>query len=90
MAKEDLPPVRLLVQQIPPQLVVPLQQVPLEASIATAKEEIASSRLSLEEEIDQFHFVEDAGLSEKPVDISDSETDSVDISFIHPRQLVIT
>ena len=85
MAKEDLPLVRLPVQQIPPQLVVPLQQVPLVASVATAEEEIASSRLSLEEEINQFRFVEDAGPSEKPVDISDSETDSVDISSIHPR-----
>ena len=69
---------------------VPLQQVPLEASVATAEEEIAFSRLSLEEEIDQFRFVEDVGPSEKPVDISDSETDFVDISSVHPRQLVIT
>ena len=89
LAQDDLPPVRLPVQKIPPQLVVPLQQVSLEASIG-AKEEIASSRLSLEEEIDKFHFVEDAGPSEKPVDISNSETDFVDISFVHPRQLVIT
>ena len=51
LAKEDFPPVRLLVQQIPSQLVVPLQQVPLEAFVAIAEEEIASSRLSLEEEI---------------------------------------
>ena len=89
LAQDDLPPIRLPVQKIPPQLVVPLQQVHLEASIK-AKEEIASSRLSLEEEIDQFRFVEDAGPSEKPVDTSNSETDSVDISFVHPRQLVIT
>ena len=34
--------------------------------------------------------MEDAEPSEKPVDISDSETDSVDISSVHPRQLVIT
>ena len=34
--------------------------------------------------------MEDAGPSEKPVDISDSETDSVDISSVRPRQLVIT
>ena len=66
-----------------------MQQVPLEASVAEG-EEITSSRLSLEEEIDQFCFVEDMGPSEKPVDISDSETDSVDISSVHPRQLVIT
>ena len=84
MAQDDLPSVRLPVQQIPPQLIVPLQQVPLEASVE-AKEEIASSRLSLEEEIDQFRFVEDVGPFEKPIDISDSETDFVDISSIHPR-----
>ena len=89
LAQDDLPLVRLLVQQIPPQLIVPLQQVPFEASVET-EEEIASSRLSLQEEIDQFRFVEDAGPSEKPVDISDFETDSVDISSVHPRQLVIT
>ena len=28
--------------------------------------------------------------SEKPVDISDSKTDSIDISSVHPRQLIIT
>ena len=84
LAREDLPPVRLPVQQIPPPLIIPLQQVPLKASVA-AKEEIASSRLSLEEEIDQFRFVEDVGLSEKLVDISDSETESVNLSSIHPQ-----
>ena len=89
LAQEDLPPDRLPVQKIPPQLVVHLQQVPLEASVA-AKEEIASFRLSLEEEIYQFCFVEDVGPSKKLVDISDSKTNSVDISSVHPRQLVIT
>ena len=66
-----------------------MQQVPLEALVAT-EEEIASSRLSLEEEIDQFRFVEDVGPSEKPVDILDSETESVNLSSVHPKQLVIT
>ena len=80
---------RLPVQQIPPQLVVPLEQVPLEAFVE-AEEEIASSRLSLEEEIDQFRFVENVRPSEKPVDISYFKTDSVDTSSVHPRQLVIT
>ena len=88
LAWEDLPPVRLPVQQIPPPLIIPLQQVPLEASVA-AEEEIASSRLSLEGEIDQFCFVEDVGPSEKPVDISDSETESVSLSSVHPKQLII-
>ena len=89
MAREDLPPVRLPVQQIPPPLIIPQQQVPLEAPVA-AEKEIASSRLSLEKEIDQFHFVEDIGPSEKPVDISDSETESVNLSSVHPKLLIIT
>ena len=58
LARDDLPPIRLPIQQIPPPLIIPLQQVPLEAPVA-AEEEIASSWLSLEEEIDQFRFVED-------------------------------
>ena len=66
-----------------------MQQVPFEASVV-AEEEIASSRLSLEEEIDQFCFVEDMGPSEKPVDISNSETESVNLSSIYPKQLIIT
>ena len=89
LAWEDLPPVRLPIQQISPPLIIPFQQVPLEAPIA-AKEEIASSRLSLEEEIDQFCFVEDMGPSEKLVDISNSETESVNLSSVHPKQLIIT
>ena len=89
LAREDLSPVRLLVQQISPPLIIPLQQVPLKVSVA-AEKEIASSRLSLEEGIDQFCFVEDVGLSEKPVDISDSETESINLSSVYPKQLIIT
>ena len=66
-----------------------MQQVPLEAPVA-AEEEIASFWLSLEEEIDQFRFVEDVGPSEKPVDISNSETESVNLSSVYPKQLIIT
>ena len=84
LAREDLPLVRLPVHQIPPPLIIPLQQVPLEAPVAT-EEEIASSWLSLEEEIDQFYFVEDMRSSEKPVDISDFKTESVNISSVHPK-----
>ena len=54
------------------------------------EEEIAYSRLSLEEEINQFRFVEDMGPSEKPVDISNSKTESVNRSSVHPKQLIIT
>ena len=84
LARENLPPVRLPVQKIPPPLIIPLQQVPLEAPVVV-EEEIASSRLSLEEEIDQFCFVEDVGPSEKPVDISNSETESVNLSSVYPK-----
>ena len=84
LARENLPPVRLPVQQIPPPFIIPLQQVPLEAPVAT-EEEIASSWLSLEEEIDQFRFVEDVGSSKKPIDISNSETESVNQSSVHPK-----
>ena len=84
LSREDLPPIRLPVQQIPPPLIIPLQQVPLEAP-AAAEEEITSSRLSLEEEIDQFRFVEDIGPFEKTVDISDSETKSINLSSVHPQ-----
>ena len=62
LARDDLPPIRLPIQQIPPSLIIPLQQVPLEALVA-AKKEIASSQLSLKEEIDQFYFMEDEGPS---------------------------
>ena len=34
LSREDLPPVRLPVQQIPPPLIIPLQQVPLEVLVA--------------------------------------------------------
>ena len=88
LARDDLPPVRLPIHQIPPPLVIPLQQVPLEATVA-AEEEITSSWLSLEEEIDQFRYVEDEGPSKKPMDILDSEIESVNLSSIHPKQLVI-
>ena len=89
LAREDLPPVRLPILQIPPPLIIPLQQVPFEAWVAT-KEEIASSRPSLEEEIDQFCFMEDVGPSEKLVDILDSETESINLSSVHTKQLIIT
>ena len=89
LVRDDLSPVRLPIQQIPPPLIIPLQQVPLEAPVA-AEEEITSSQISLEEEIDQFRFMEDEGLSEKPVDILDFETESANLSSVHPKQLVIT
>ena len=83
LARDDLPPVKLPIHQIPP-LVIPLQQVPFEVTVA-AEKEITFSRLSIEKEIDWFRFVEDEGASEKPVDISDFETESAKLSSIHPK-----
>ena len=84
LARDDLPPVKLPIHQIPLSLVIPLQIVLLKATVA-AEEEIASSRLSLEEEIDQFCFVKDEGQFKKPVDISNSGTESANLSSIHPK-----
>ena len=47
LARRDLPPV-----------VLPLQQV-LPEAVATPREEIASSRLTLKEKMDKFHFEEE-------------------------------
>ena len=75
LAQDDLPPVILPAQQIPPPLIIPLQQVPLKAA-AAVDEEIASSRLTLEDEIDQFHFKGEEGVPERPVQLSNFETES--------------
>ena len=64
---------------------LPLQQVPLE-TVATPEEEIASSRLSLEEAIDKFHFEEEENPGALVVNISD-ETDRH--SGVHTPTLVI-
>ena len=88
LAQNDLPLSILPVHQIPPQLAIPLRQVPLEA-ITAAEEEIGSSCLSLEEEIDQFHFEEKEKAPEKPVELSDSKSESDRLSSACPPKLVI-
>ncbi|KAK9984641.1 hypothetical protein SO802_034166 [Lithocarpus litseifolius] len=78
LASDDLPPVVL-----PPQ--PNLQQV------ATPREEIMSSRLSLEDEIDQFKFEEEEEKGPgRFVVLSDSEGDLDKASLVHPPELVIT
>ena len=75
-------------QQNPPQFVIPLQQVPFKA-IAAAEEIAFSSRLSLEEEIDRFHFVEEERTPERPMELSNSKTRSDKLSTAHqPEQTV--
>ena len=88
LARRDLPPMVLHVQQNPPQFTIPLRQVLFEA--VAAAEEIASSlHLSLKEEIDRFHFVEEERTLEKPMELSDSEIESDRLSIAHqPEQTV--
>ena len=88
MARDDLPPTILPVHQIPHPLAIPLQQVSLEAT-AAVEEEIGSSRLSLEEEIDRFRFEEKEIAPEKPVKLSDYETESNRLSSARLPKLVI-
>ena len=61
LAQEDLPPVILPFQRVLPEVV------------ATPREEIASSRSSLEQEIDKFHFEEQETQGAQVVHISDAE-----------------
>ena len=58
LAQIDVSIPNFLAQEDLPSVVLPLQRVLLEAAVAP-REEIASSRLSLEEEIDKFHFEEE-------------------------------
>ena len=78
----------LLIWHNHPLLAVPLQQVPLQ--IVAAEEEIASSRLSLDKEIDRFHFDEREGVLKRPVQLLDSETESDRLSAAHSLKLIVT
>jgi len=62
--------------------VISLQQVLF--TIVAAAEGIASSlHLSLEEEIDKFHFAEEKRTPERPVELLDSKTESNRLSTAH-------
>ena len=57
--------------------------------VAVLREETASSCLSLEAEIDQFHLGEEGKAPEKLVELSDSKADFDKSSAAHPPRLVI-
>ena len=78
LTRHNLPPVAL-----------PLQQV-LPKAVAAPEEEIASSRLSLEEEIDKFCFEEEENPGALMVSISDAEGETDMHSGVHFPTLVIT
>ena len=73
LARDDLPPVILPIWQNPPLFAIPFQQLSPQAIVV--EKEIASSCLSLEEEIDKFCFKEEEGMPNRPVQLSDSETE---------------
>ena len=77
IAQDNLPPV-----------VLPLQRILPKAAIAP-EEEIASSRLSLEEEIEKFHFKEEENSGVAIVTISDAEGETNRHSGVHALILVI-
>ena len=88
LARRDLPPITQPIPQNLPQVALPLPQTLLEATAIPA-EEIASSRLSLEEEIDKFHFEEENNPRAPLINISNAEGESDRNSGIHTPILVI-
>ena len=76
MARRDLPLVEL-----------PIRRVPQE--VAAPREEIASTHLSLEAEINQFHLQEEGEVLEKPVEFSDSEADFDRFFVAYSSRLII-
>jgi len=75
LAWRDLPPVFLLIPQNLPPTSLPLPQILPEVAIIP-KKEIASSRLSLEEEIDKFNFEEENNPRAPLINILDIESES--------------
>ena len=82
LARRDLPPVTRLVPQNLPQVAFLLPQT-LPKAVVIPAEEIASSRLSLEEEIDKFRFEKENNPKAPLINISDTEGESDRNSGIH-------
>ena len=76
LARRDLSPVKL-----------PIQCVPQE--VAAPREETASTPLSLEAEIDQFHLEEEGEVSKRPVELSDSMVNLDRFSTAHSPRLIV-
>ena len=64
---------------------LPTQRAPQQ--VATLREESASSRHSLDVDIDQFHFKEGEGTLKRPVEHSDFGTESDRFSIVHYSRL---
>ena len=88
LARIDVSIPNFLAQEDLPSVILPLQQVLPEAA-AALREEIAFSRLSLEEEIDIFHFEEEATQGAQVVHISDTKDEPDRHLGVHAPILVI-
>ena len=88
LARRDLPPVSRPILQNPLPIALPLPQAPpIVAAIPT--ERVASSRLSLEEEIDKFHFEEEQSPKAPLICISDADGESNRSSSVHNSYLIL-
>ena len=87
LTRDDLPLVALPIPQILPPVALPLPHILPEVA-AIPEEEIASSRLSLKEEIDKFHFEEENPRAPL-VTISDTESKADRHSGVHTPILMI-
>ena len=71
---------------------LPLVELPFHCSpqeVAALREEITSSRLSLETEIDQFRLEEEGEMQERPVELSNSKGEFDRSSMAHSPRLII-
>ena len=87
LTRDDLPLVALPIPQILPPVALPLPHILPEVA-AIPEEEIASSRLSLKEEIDKFHFEEENPRAPL-VTISDTKSEADRHSSVHTPILMI-
>ena len=88
LARRDLPPVPQPVLQNPLPIALSLLQAPpIVATILV--EGVASSRLSLEEEIDKFHFEEEQSPRAPLICISDTEGESDRNSGVYNPYLIL-
>ena len=88
LARRDLPLVLQPVLQDPLPVALPLPQAPSNVTTLPTKG-VASSRLSLEEKIDKFHFEEDQGLRAPLICISDAEGKLDRSSGVHNPYLIL-
>ena len=67
---------------------MPIQRVPQE--IATLREETASTPLSVEAEINQFHLEDEGEVPKRSVELSDSEANLDRFSATHSSRLIVS